>query len=143
MTTKSRILTWPGGEYDRNIPDISLAEFLINRMKRFGDQIACVIVLNIDLPKSCPLIFPSSLYFQINSETKAQWTFSNIINTTSQLAAGLQLQQRILPKQTVAITLPNCMECPIAVLAIILCGGTAVIINPNQTICKVLKWFDF
>jgi len=50
------------------------------------------------------------------------------------LAAGLQLKFNIKPKEKVAVFLPTCVEYPVITLAIQLCGGTAVLINPGQTI---------
>ena len=37
----SRILKWDG-DYDSTIPDISIAQFILDQAKEFGDEEACV-----------------------------------------------------------------------------------------------------
>lgn len=41
-TANSRILRHPE-EYDDQIPNVTLADFVIERMREFGDDISCVI----------------------------------------------------------------------------------------------------
>ena len=84
----------------------------------------------------CYLQSPLYFSFQINSETKEKLTYRTIRDTTWSLGAGLQAKFSLKPKETVAIALPNCLEYPIAVLGVNLCGATAVLVNPAQTKCK-------
>ena len=55
----------------------------------------------------------------------------------TELAAGLQVKINLKPKEKVAVLMPNCIEYPLLTLAIQLCGGTAVLINPGQTISNL------
>ncbi|XP_057377430.1 uncharacterized protein LOC130698815 [Daphnia carinata] len=110
----SRILTYPG-EYDNVIPeDISLAEYILNEIEKFGDDISST-----------------------NSETKQNITFSQIVNQTKALAAGLQIKFGVQPKENIAIVLPSCLEYPVAVLGVNYCGAAATLINPSQTISEL------
>ena len=63
-------------------------------------------------------------------------TYTEIINNTEAFAAALQMKLNVQPKDIVAIVLPNCLEYPIAALAVTLCNGAACLINPNQNIGK-------
>ncbi|XP_046632805.1 4-coumarate--CoA ligase 1-like [Daphnia pulicaria] len=114
MATASRILTYPG-EYDDVIPEnISLAEFILNEIEQFGDDVSST-----------------------NSETMENLTFREIVNNSKALAAGLQTQFGIHPKENVAIVLPSCLEYPVAVLGVNYCGAAATLINPSQTISEL------
>jgi len=63
-------------------------------------------------------------------------TYTQVIDTTVSLAAGLQTTLNLKMKDVVAIALPNCFDYPIIGMAINLAGATATLINPAQTICK-------
>jgi len=56
-----------------------------------------------------------------------------LINKTRLLAAGLQSKFNLKHGDNAAVVLSNCLEYPIMVLAIQLCGATAALINPLQT----------
>lgn len=75
--------------------------------------------------------------FQTNSETKQNLTFSQIVNQTKALAAGLQIKFGVQPKENIAIVLPSCLEYPVAVLGVNYCGAAATLINPSQTISNL------
>lgn len=45
-TASSRILRHPE-EYDDKIPNVTLAQFVVDRMREFGDDVSCVIVIKI------------------------------------------------------------------------------------------------
>lgn len=71
---------------------------------------------------------------QIDFETKKWFTYSEIISTTKALAAGLHFRLGLKHGDNVAIAMPaSCMEYPIAILAINLCGASATLINPSLT----------
>ena len=71
---------------------------------------------------------------QVHAETKATLRYSEIRGSISALAASLQSKFQLKPREMVAIALPSCLEYPIAFLGINMCGATAVLINPTQTL---------
>lgn len=72
---------------------------------------------------------------QFDSETKEAFTYVEVAEKMKSLAAGLQIKFNLALGERIAIALPLCMEYSIASLAVQLCGATAVLINPAQTIC--------
>lgn len=74
---------------------------------------------------------------QIDADSKSTLTYPEITQSIRALASTLQLKFNVKPKETVAIALPSCFEYPIAFLGINLCGSTAVLINPSQTLSKI------
>lgn len=67
-------------------------------------------------------------------ENKRELKFDEISKNSYALAAGLQAKFNLKPGDRVGIVLPNCLEYPVAVLAVTLCGACAVLFNPAQTI---------
>ena len=80
------------------------------------------------------MFYKLSLLIKIDAGTNKSYTFTKVQSDITELAAGLQLKYNLKPKEKVAVFLPTCVEYPIITLAIQLCGGTAVLINPGQTI---------
>ncbi|XP_046632784.1 probable 4-coumarate--CoA ligase 1 isoform X2 [Daphnia pulicaria] len=106
-----RILTYPE-EYDNSLPDdVSFPEFILQRIVRWDDKVACV-----------------------NAETKQAFTFAQIRESSFALAAGLQRKINLKRGDKVAVVLPNCLDYPVVTFAVTLCGGCAILINPAQTI---------
>ena len=70
----------------------------------------------------------------MDSDSKKAFSYTEVIGNTQALAAALQMRLNVQPKDMVAIVLPNCLEYPIAALAVTLCGATVTLINPNQNI---------
>ncbi len=54
-----------------------------------------------------------------------------------QLATGFQIKFNLKPREKVAVILSNCIDYPIITLAINLCGATAILMNPEQTVGKL------
>ena len=62
---------------------------------------------------------------------------------TKALAADFQLKYSLKAGDPVAIALPTCLEYPVAVLSVNLCGSVAILINPSQTTCKIIEQISF
>lgn len=112
-SASSRILRHPE-EYDEKIPNVTLAQFVVDRMREFGDDVSC-----------------------IDPETKRTLTYNEIADSTLALAAGFQLKFNLKPGDMVAVALPTCLEYSITTLALNLCGATSTLINPAQTISEL------
>lgn len=132
----SKILTYPG-EYDSSLPDITLGEYMLAEIDKFGDNVACVSQQE-DVVSSvyCHQVF-FTVVMQIDSETKITLTFRQVIDLTRALAAGLQNKYKLKATEAVGIALPSCLEYPVAVLGVNLCGAVSVLINPSQTTCNL------
>ncbi len=75
--------------------------------------------------------------WKIDAETKKSYTYTKVRSDITELAAGLQVKCNLKPKEKIAVFLPTCVEYPIITLAVQLCGATAVLINPGQTVGKI------
>lgn len=73
---------------------------------------------------------------QVDAETKRSLNYSEISANIKALAAGLQIKFDLKPRENVAVALSNCVEYPVVTLAINLCGASATLFNPAQTVCK-------
>ena len=94
---------------DVEIPEVPLTEFLIEKIKGYGDKVAL-----------------------IDGPSGRSYTFTQLIGGIKQVAAGLQ--QRGLQKGDVfAIYSPNLPEYTIAFHAVSLAGGIVTTINPLYT----------
>lgn len=71
---------------------------------------------------------------QVNSETKQALTHAQIRENSYALATGLQIKFNFKRGDNIAVVLPNCLDYPVVIFAITLCGGCAILINPAQTI---------
>ncbi|XP_045033533.1 luciferin 4-monooxygenase isoform X3 [Daphnia magna] len=100
--------------YDNSIPDaISVSEFILQRIVS-NERVACV-----------------------NAETKQFFTYNQIKENSYALATGLQTKFNLKRGDNVAIILPNCLEYPVVIFAVMLTGGCATLINPAQTISEL------
>lgn len=138
-TVSSKILRHPE-EYDDVIPNVTLAQYVLDKMREFGGDIACVIKINciIDCLFSLEFLNLSiSFSVKIDPDTKRSLSYHEICENTLALAAGLQLKLNLKPGDMVAVALPTCLDYSITVLALNLCGATSTLINPGQTICKI------
>lgn len=73
------------------------------------------------------------MLLQEDFDTKKALTYKEIQEESYRLAIGLQVCCNLKKGDNVAIVLPNCLNYPIIVFAVTLCGGCAVLINPSQT----------
>lgn len=70
----------------------------------------------------------------MDADTKKEFTYSQIKENSYALAAGFQIEFNLKRGDIVAVLLPNCLEHPIIIFGITLCGATASLINPSHTI---------
>ncbi|KAK4037160.1 hypothetical protein OUZ56_029202 [Daphnia magna] len=110
--------------YDNSIPDaISVSEFILQRIVS-NERVAC------DLQQLTNTL-------QVNAETKQFFTYNQIKENSYALATGLQTKFNLKRGDNVAIILPNCLEYPVVIFAVMLTGGCATLINPAQTISEL------
>lgn len=76
----------------------------------------------------------------MNTETKQQTTFSELISSVSSLAAALQHDIGLKKGEFVAVALPNSAEFIITVLAISECGGVVSLVNPAYNSSKYMDY---
>ena len=76
-------------------------------------------------------------YIQVDSATKDQVTFTELIGAVERLALRLQVSEGVQKGHYVAIALNNCIEFPIALLSVVMCGAVAAFVNPVYTPSKI------
>ena len=69
----------------------------------------------------------------MNAETGQQLTYADVGRITRHLAAGFESKWKLQVGTKVALIIPNCLEYPLIVMAVNLCGATAVLFNPSLT----------
>lgn len=75
---------------------------------------------------------------QINTETKQQTTFSQILSSVKHLAAALQQEIGLIKGDIVAVALCNSAEFVITILAISECGAVSSLVNPAYNQSNIL-----
>ncbi len=77
----------------------------------------------------------------MDAETKETLTFTQIRQSSYALAAGFQIRLNLQHGDNVAVVLPNCVDYPVVIFAVTLCGASATLINPVQTISTACLHF--
>lgn len=84
------------------------------------------------LPNHTPLIRLTHSYcpVQIDAESGLELTYDQVLRSVNRLALRLQVGEGLVPGTYVAIALPNCIQLPVALIAVSMCGGVAALVNP-------------